>query len=98
MTGEGLRHVLSLSGGGNVTTGLAALRDYAVWLGGQTPKDVAFPERVCRFTNGLALGTEEYVSEVKARTGLIRESPVFVRMPFENGTVCALRRPRLVTA
>lgn len=95
---EGLRHVLSLSVDGHANTGFTALRDYAVWLGGQTTKEVVFPERVCRFTNGLALGTEEYVSEVKARTGLIRESPVLVRMPSGSGTVCALRRPRLVTA
>lgn len=95
---EGIRHILPPHADGKVMTGIAALREYGSRLGGQTPAEVAFPKRVCRFTNGLALGSEEYVDEVKFRTGLVRESPVFVQLPSGQDKVCALRRPRLVTA
>ena len=77
---------------GKAKTGTDAMREYRSRLGGQTPQtETAFPERVCRFTNGLALGSEMYVDAMKIRAGLVHESPDFVPLSSGKDRVDALR-------
>ena len=91
----GIEKLLPPSENGRAKTGADALREYRSRLGGQTPQaETAFPERVCRFTDGLALGSEKYIDDVKIRTGLVYESPDFVQLPSEKDKICALRRAR----
>lgn len=74
-----------------------ALRDYRSWFGGQAPS-IAFPARVGRFTDGLALGGRKYIEEASRLVGCVGGRPAFVSCAGEKGGIYALRRPRNMTA
>ena len=95
---KGIESILPLSADSTERSVSAVLREYRSWLGGQTPAgETVFLERICRFSNGLVLGSEKYINEIKVFTRLVQKSPSPVWMPFEKNSIYALRRPRFVT-